>query len=241
MYEYNLGLRFQDIVRQYPDKTAIWFDEDNFITYDELNKRANRTARHLGGLNVGLGDVVCIAGTKSLFALINIIACLKIGAIYSVYDPDSPKERLDKIFSTCNPRLILAPQPPGTDLDKNSLMGYDDADLPCDIPGSTPAYIMFTSGSTGVPKGAVITHGNVLNLIEWSKETYNITPDDVLTNVNPLHFDNSVFDFYSALFNGACLVPFTKEEVRNPKTLVEKVDKAKCTLWFSVPSLLMFL
>ena len=86
-----------------------------------------------------------------------------------------------------------------------------------------------------------MTHANVLNLIEWSRETFAINPDDVVTNVNPLYFDNSVFDFYSSLFNGARLVPFSKQEVRDPKILVEKIDTAGCTLWFSVPSLLIFL
>ena len=100
---------------------------------------------------------------------------------------------------------------------------------------------MFTSGSTGFPKGAVMTHANVLNLIEWSRKTFAITPDDVLTNVNPLYFDNSVFDFYASLFSGARLVPFKKDEVNDPKRLVEKVSTAGCTLWFSVPSLLVFL
>src|SRR5262249_41380786 len=88
---------------------------------------------------------------------------------------------------------------------------------------------------------AVMTHANVLNLIAWSRETYAITPDDVLTNVNPLYFDNSVFDLYSSLFNGACLVPFTRDEVRDPGRLVGKIDALRCTLWFSVPSLLIFL
>jgi len=238
VYEYNLGLRFQNIAKQYPDKAAIWFDGDNFITYAGLNKAANRMARRLMGLGIEYGDVVCIASTKSLYTFASIVACLKIGAIYSIFDPDSPITRLHKIFLTCNPKVQLSLWP---NREEPAFPDYDDSDLPCDFPGSTPAYIMYTSGSTGIPKGAVITHDNVLNLIEWSKETYSITPNDILTNVNPLYFDNSVFDFYSALFNGACLVPFTKEEVRNPKTLVEKVDRAGCTLWFSVPSLLMFL
>jgi D-alanine--poly(phosphoribitol) ligase subunit 1 len=109
------------------------------------------------------------------------------------------------------------------------------------VTGSNPAYIMFTSGSTGFPKGAVMTHANVLNLIAWSQKTFSITIDDILTNVNPLYFDNSVFDFYAALFTGAVLVPLSKEETSDPKLLVEKIDEGACTLWFSVPSLLIFL
>jgi D-alanine--poly(phosphoribitol) ligase subunit 1 len=131
--------------------------------------------------------------------------------------------------------------------EKNALLAelekHDSANLSgtSDVTGSNPAYIMFTSGSTGFPKGAVMTHANVLNLIQWSRQTYTIEQDDVLTNVNPLYFDNSVFDFYAALFNGARLVPFTKSEIGDPRIIVEKIDAAACTLWFSVPSLLIYL
>jgi D-alanine--poly(phosphoribitol) ligase subunit 1 len=207
------------------------------------------------------GDVVCISGTKTVYTFAFMLACLKIGAIYSVFDPDSPVERLRKIFTTCRSKLLFAESrllealvDVLAELDIISLehdsdklpslvMKFKATNLPLskNITGETPSYIMFTSGSTGFPKGAVMTHASVLNLIEWAQETYNITCEDIQTNVNPLYFDNSVFDFYSSLFSGSCLVPFTKQEVRDPKTLVEKVELAGCTLWFSVPSLLLFL
>lgn len=114
-------------------------------------------------------------------------------------------------------------------------------DITRKITGENPAYIMFTSGSTGFPKGALITHDNILNLISWSIGTYKIKHTDILTNVNPLYFDNSVFDFYSALFSGACLVPFSKEIITNPVYLMEQINKLRCSLWFSVPSLLIYL
>src|SRR5262249_17661932 len=125
----------------------------------------------------------------------------------------------------------------------NLTRAFDDANLDHTraITGANPAYIMFTSGSTGFPKGAVMTHANVLNLIGWSRETFNITAEDILTNVNPLYFDNSVFDFYSSLFNGSRLVPFSKDEVKDPRLLVDKIEAGGCNLWFSVPSLLIFL
>ncbi len=206
-------------------------------------------------------DVVCLSDEKSVDTFACMLACLKLGVIYSVLDCDSPVERLRKILSICQPRLLLA----GRDLldkldetisdlgieviEKNSdqlaktIGSFGDANLPQTliVTGNDPAYIMFTSGSTGFPKGAVMTHANVLNLIEWSKDTFDIGSDEIVTNVNPLFFDNSVFDFYSALFNGARLVPFSRLEVRDPKRLVDKLDTAGCTLWFSVPSLLIFL
>ena len=259
MYTYNLALQFEAIVERFPQHVALWFHEYETYSYTELNQRANRLALVL--LHQGLtdGEVICISGSKNIHTYALMLACLKIGTVYSIFDPDSPVERLRKIFVICQPSLIAADgdllQSLGDCLAELSIQslntsdladcqdGFENTDLSVSktVTGANPAYIMFTSGSTGIPKGAVMTHANVLNLLAWSRETYGITPDDVLTNVNPLYFDNSVFDFYSSLFNGARLVPFSKQETRNPKLLVEKIDAAKCTLWFSVPSLLIFL
>jgi D-alanine--poly(phosphoribitol) ligase subunit 1 len=259
MYTYNLALQFEAIVEQFPHHLALWFHELETYSYIELNQRANRMARLLLQQGLAVKDVVCISGLKNIHTYTLMLACLKVGSVYSIFDPDSPVERLRKIFLTCQPRLIAADEELLQNLGDclaelsirplsisdlaTSLYDFEEMDLPVSktVNGSNPAYIMFTSGSTGVPKGAVMTHNNVLNLLAWSRETYRITPDDVLTNVNPLYFDNSVFDFYSSVFTGACLVPFSKQETRNPKLLVEKIDAAKCTLWFSVPSLLIFL
>jgi len=261
LYEYNLGIRFQRVVDERSQQIAIWLGEHDFTDFATLNKLANRIARLLLKRSVVTGDVVCLSGGKSLHTFASMIACLKIGAVYCVLDPDSPVERLRKILSTCKPRLLLGEaeflrrfadviarlkvetiekeaetlQQLLTDFDEHNL------DLTGNITGTNPAYIMFTSGSTGFPKGAVMTHGNVINLIKWARETFKIGPEDILTNVNPIYFDNSVFDFYSSIFNGARLVPFTKNEVRDARVLVEKIDAAKCNVWFSVPSLLIFL
>lgn len=257
MYEYNLAIRFQDVVSQHGDRTAIWFSKDEQVSYAELNQLANRTARLLAQRGLAKTDVVSISGQKSVPTFASMLACLKLGCPYVMLDPDSPAERLRKILSTCRPSLLLA-EPDlinrlaevASDLaievvDKNSLALADlDSDNLLEtgsVTGSDAAYIMFTSGSTGFPKGAVMTHANVLNLIAWSQQTFSITTDDTLTNVNPLYFDNSVFDFYAALFTGARLLPVSKEETSDPKLLVEKIDEGKATLWFSVPSLLIFL
>jgi D-alanine--poly(phosphoribitol) ligase subunit 1 len=261
MYEYNLGIRFQTIAGEHAEQTAIWFNEQQTINYDELNKLANQVARWLLELGISAGNVVCLSGEKAIYTFAAMIACLKIGAIYAVLDPHSPAERLRKIITTCKPGLLLAEQSllsslagvigelgiVTVDTDSGKLetvvAGHADTNLVQTegLTATNPAYLMFTSGSTGFPKGAVMTHGNVMNLTEWSKQTFQITPADILTNVNPLYFDNSVFDFYSALFNGAGLVPFSRDETKDPRLLTQKLDAAQCTLWFSVPSLLIFL
>ncbi len=259
MYEYNLALRFESVVATHAERPALWFGAHEVVRYDELNALANRLARWLLARGVGARDVVCVSGVKSRYTFASMLACLKLGAAYVILDPDSPAERLRKIITTCEPKLLLAERELLTRLteataalavavaeqheDERDLAAYDETNLTeaRAVTGTNPAYVMFTSGSTGVPKGAVMTHANVLNLVAWGQATFDVTPADRLTNVNPLYFDNSVFDFYTALFTGACLVPFSKVEVRDPQQLVTKVDDAGCTLWFSVPSLLIFL
>jgi len=249
MYSYNLGISFQNIAEKYPDNSAIKFETDQQVTYAALNSQANRVARHFLESGVAQKDVVGITGHKTFNTFAGMLACLKIGAIYTILDPNSPVKRLEKIVVTCPPKLLFCHHR----FDRSfqtvarrwglSAVNYEQASLdeivqnqPAtnlleteNVTGANPAYIMFTSGSTGFPKGVVISHSNVLNFIRWSVNTYKISADDILTNVNPLYFDNSVFDFYSSLFSGAALAPFPKEIVTNPKRLLEMIDALTCT------------
>jgi D-alanine--poly(phosphoribitol) ligase subunit 1 len=86
-----------------------------------------------------------------------------------------------------------------------------------------------------------MSHQNLLNFINWSREEYQITPEDILTNINPMFFDNSVFDFYASIFNGASFAPFDEATVKKPELVVKRVNEIKATIWFSVPSMLVFL
>ena len=256
----NLGHAFETIVKDNKTEKAIKFDLHSDISYSELNSKANQLARYFISIGINKNDVVAISGIKRFETYICIIACLKLGAIYSVFDYNSPLDRLIKIFDKCKPKVIFSELELIQILTKN----YSDNPIYVDnnrikiskniekyttinlsetktITASNPAYIMFTSGSTGTPKGVLISHSSVLNMISWSLKTFNFDRYDNLTNVNPLYFDNSVFDLYSALFSGASLVPFSKEDLSQPLTLINKVDELKCTSWFSVPSLLIYL
>jgi D-alanine--poly(phosphoribitol) ligase subunit 1 len=232
-YAYNLGQAFEKVVRQIPGNTALWFTPTDQIWYHSLNERASQIARFLLAEGIKKGDVVAIRGEKEPNVYASLLACLKIGAIYVVYDPDSPQPRLDKIFQTCRPKKFL-PVARCLDHGRENLTDQN-------VTGADPAYIMYTSGSTGMPKGAVMTHANLLNFVAWSGEAYGISQRAVLTGLNPLYFDNSVFDTYASLFHGATLVPVSKKCVTDPKWLCKVIDQAGCTIWFSVPSLLIYL
>ncbi len=261
MYSYNLGLRFNEIVEAFPDHIALIFPRQGFASYRELNVLANRIAHYMMQRGVKTGDVICISGEKNLHTFAAMIAALKIGAIYCVLDHESPAERLHKIVSTCNPRMIIAGEAllqelntfdlgtrvfsiPVDSREFEALLKMQHVENPektIEITAAQPAYIMYTSSTTGIPKGAVITHGSILNLIEWSKLAFGNGPGEILTNLNPLYFDNSVFDIYSAFFTGAALVPFTPDQIRNPELLLEILGQTRCTQWFSVPSTLVYL
>jgi amino acid adenylation domain-containing protein len=100
------------------------------------------------------------------------------------------------------------------------------------------AHILFTSGSTGLPKGVVITHANVIHFVDWAVGHFGLGPDDRVSGHSPLHFDLSTFDVYGALASGATLYPIPPEANLLPHRLVELIRNEALTQWFSVPSIL---
>lgn len=261
-YQYNLGLAFYSVAEREGDRVALRYPDGSNYSYKQLNELSNRVANFLTLQGIGKGNVVAIFNEKSVYAYSLMLASLKLGVIYTNLDISSPWPRVEKILRTCMPRAVFVDQDstpieqhflnsfPNTPIfnlqntvqQKSILSNADrNIDVTKDVHGGHPAYIMFTSGSTGFPKGAVMSHNNVLNFIQWGKETFEITKEDVFTNANPIYFDNSVFDFYAAIFNGATLVPLNHELVKNAGQLVQAINRSECTIWFSVPSLLVYL
>ena len=257
----NLGLLFYEVAGRRKDATAIRYPSGKTISYQELNNRSNQIARLLRRNGVQERSVVGIFNNKSTNAYASMLACIKIGAIYTNLDINSPWKRTNKIIKNCNPSLILDDGAaaemisavrqnnscPAIDISdrafQNDYKNLDQENL-CEteaLSGSNPAYLMFTSGSTGFPKGAVITHDNVLNFINWCSDAFSINEKDVLTNVSPMYFDNSVFDFFNSLFTGATMASVQDTINKNPQDLVSTVNALKCTIWYSVPSLLVYL
>ena len=253
----NLHLAFLRSREENADRVALFYPQTGLKTsHRELGLLSDDIAKSLWMRGMRQGHVAAFFHDKSPKAFAAMLACLRLGIIYTNLDPASPWERIRKILANCNPDLVVNAFeviPFETELRK---AGYIDVlhlpsltipdvevllpDTGC-IAGSAPAYIMFTSGSTGTPKGAVMSHANLLWFIQWAQDRFRVTCEDVLTNVNPIYFDNSVFDFYTAIFSGATLVPFTPEQVKDGRLLLQLVSEARCTIWFSVPSLLIYL
>jgi D-alanine--poly(phosphoribitol) ligase subunit 1 len=250
---HNLALKLQQVVEASPTAVAVVCDGQHY-DFQTLNKLANRFARWLAIRGVTRGQVVCLELPKIIEAYALAMACIKIGAPYAFLDPAAPVERARLTLDRCKPavivsarggigdRVVIADQTQRQNL-RGEIVAFDDGNLPetDQITGADPAYVMFTSGSTGEPKGVVIPHQGVLNLVDWASSDLGIGPRDRLTNVNPLYFDNAVFDIYAGLLNGAGIVALDALKGRPPAELVADITSNQCTFFFVVPTLFMYL
>lgn len=260
-YHHNLAHLFDEVMATHAARPALHY-ADGGHTYRELGGWIDALAALLLAKGMERGDVIAIGHDKRALSYALMLAALRLGVAYVNIDVTSPIARTGRILQVSGPSLLfyddLAYQAEMTELAKSQdceLLLLDPSTLPlisdadrerqrqcaCLVDGSTIAYIMFTSGSTGMPKGVAVTHQNVLHLIAWGRERFRITERDNFANLSPMYFDNSVFDFYVGLFCGASLSPIHRSLLMKPYELVPYVSARTCTIWFSVPSALMYL
>ena len=228
-----------------PNHPAITLSNNKSISYKILLKEAEKVSSKLFSIGIRKDDPVCIVSEKSLDAYKLILGCLKIGAPYFFLDPDQPKKRMLEIVTLSKTKLILTEKKINLKkiiLIKNffSKKIFKKKIKIIETTFINNAYYMFTSGSSGKPKGAIISQHNIKYLIDWSKHEYNFNNNTIHTALNPIFFDNSIFDFYATLGNGGTLIVLTNKEILDPHIVSKVLEKNKCNSWFSVPSLIKF-
>jgi amino acid adenylation domain-containing protein len=250
-----------------PEATALVF-KGTRLTYGALEEASNRLARALRETGCRRGDRVGLLMPKSLEAIVAMLGALKADAIYVPMDPASPAARQARVLEVSDCRFILAAGPVGQNLrdtfaaatlTQRPMIGWLDQDPASDVdpvftlrdlsacPAMPPAYastdgdvahILFTSGSTGIPKGVTITHASVAHLLRWAAAYFGIVDTDRISQHPPLRFDVSTFDVFGTLWAGAELHLVPPELNLLPHKLAQFIRAARLTQWFSVPSVL---
>jgi amino acid adenylation domain-containing protein/FkbM family methyltransferase len=252
----TLSALFEEQVARASSAPAVLF-EDSVLSYGELNRRANRLARYLIGLGAGPERFVAIALPRSELLVIALLAILKAGAAYLPLDTDYPAGRIAHMVRDSAPVALLTSSRvecelpeltvPRVLLDTEERNGryssYQDAN-PSDgeriasLSSAHPAYVMYTSGSTGEPKGVVVQHGGLVNRLLWMQHEYRLGPADRVLQKTPFGFDVSVWEFFWPLVAGAVLVVARPDGHRDTTYLARTIKEKKTTVVHFVPSML---
>jgi amino acid adenylation domain-containing protein len=263
---YVLQQLLAESAQRYSEKVAVWAHTGT-LTYRQLEERSNQIAHFIRQRGIRKGDRLGLYAPKSADSIAAIFGILKAEGVYVPLDPQAPLERIHYIIADCGIRGLFTTADKWQNLESSypglvefSVLPSGEVRSRSDVvhagavdqfpSGSAPAshpvttdlaYILYTSGSTGRPKGVMLSHQNALTFIGWCAETFKIRSDDRLANHAPLHFDLSVFDIYNAIEAGAtvCLVP---EDVKLfPTSLASFMESQAITVWYSVPSALVYL
>ncbi len=190
--------------------------------------------------------MVGVALPRSVEQVVALHAVLRAGAAFLPIDPAEPAERLAHIVATAAPTAIIVdsdgpalPTAAATlTVSELSTASTDSGTRPSRPLPDQPAYVLFTSGSTGMPKGVTITHRALVNRLRWTQDRYRLAPGDRVLQKTPATFDVSVWEFFWPFISGSALVVPTPDGHRDPWYLREVIDRHAITTLHFVPSML---
>ena len=238
-----------------PERTAVEQDGER-LSYRELAARAEALAGRLAALGIGPERIAGICLERSPALVVAMLAVLAAGGAYLPLDPSYPDERLRFMLADCGAAALL------TTAALAARLGYAGPVVALDDPAPAPpaaahparptrprrralpgnlAYVLYTSGSTGVPKGAMIPHAAIVNHMLWMQRRYPLAPGDAVLQKTPVSFDASVWEFYAPLLAGARLVLAPPGAHRDPALLAAEVRRRAVTVLQVVPTLLELL
>jgi amino acid adenylation domain-containing protein len=248
----TIHLLFEEQANCTPNHVALIDHDGCKVTFDELNKRSNVIAHYLLSKRLQPDAPVGVCMERSIDMVAGVLGVLKSGHPYLPLDPSYPQERLAYMLADSGAPLVLSHRglkaslsealgAGAVDLDSittNSL-GASDPHVP--MSSDALAYVMYTSGSTGHPKGVEGTHRAAINRFEWMWREYAFQSGEICCQKTALNFVDSVWETFGPLLQGVSIVIIPEEIVLEPEQLVERLSEQKVTRIVLVPSLLRVL
>ncbi len=232
----------KDATKKNKDKIAV-IEEDKTITYENLNNYAQSVGTYIGSKGL-FNEPIIVFMDKGIDALIAFLGIAYSGCFYSLINPELPESRVSQISETLKAKIVITDHD-YYDLAKTYFNGINivlideikktkiDEDILTKAQikhiDYDPLYVNFTSGSTGVPKGVVISHRSVIDFIDKFSEIFKFNKNDRIANQAPFDFDVSVKDIYTSLKMGATLVIVPKSYFSNPSKLLDYLCDNKVT------------
>ncbi len=238
---------FESQAQATPSATAVRFGETS-LTYSELNGRANQLARYLRKRGVDSGKPVAICAERSADAIVAMVAALKAGGAYVPLDPEYPVARLEYMLRDAGSPVLLTQQRllgriPGNcaepiciDGDWELIARESKENLDLGGSGEQLAYVMYTSGSTGQPKGVAVPHRGVTRLV-LQTNYIQLGPDDRIAQVSNVSFDAATFEIWGALLNGGQLIGIRGDVILSPRDFARALKEENITAMFLTAAL----
>jgi len=234
--------------QQQATSKLAFIEGDRQLSYSQLQQQVSQLSAVFLSKEANYARIA-IALDRGIDASIAILATLSIGACYIPLDLKNPVKRLSYIVNDADVQCVIGKGPCPSWLNKSGLW-LDIEQLPSlateltqaqAIADDTLAAILYTSGSTGMPKGVALSHKAIQNFSEWAADCFNLCHTDQIASLAPFHFDLSTFDLFSSLSRGATVHFVPANLSFSPSRLTAWLQQQKITVWYTVPSILSFI